>query len=108
MEKQKRTVLRPERSLFRRSAGLWGSKPRCGRIPPAKVAKPSANKVEVGRRAADEQPMGIVFKTTVAGFSEMEHAFDGAEGVLDAAADLGLDTVTNAALGPSTEKRRSA
>jgi hypothetical protein len=40
--------------------------------------------------------MGVLLETSVADLGEMEHAFDDAEGVLHAAADLGLDTVTSA------------
>ena len=40
--------------------------------------------------------MGVLFETPVADLGEMEDALDDAKDVLDAAADLGLDTVTSA------------
>ena len=68
------------------------------RIPdglrPHRSQEPSANKVQVGQRAGDEQPMGVLCETPIADLGEMKYALDDAEGVLDAAVDLRLDTVT--------------
>jgi hypothetical protein len=40
--------------------------------------------------------MGVFCETPIANLSEVKYALNDAEGVLDAAADLGLDTVTGA------------
>ncbi len=55
----------------------------------------SADDIQIGERAGDEQPMGVFLKTPIADLHEAEHTFDDVEGMFDAAADWGLDTVTS-------------
>ena len=80
---------------FRRLGGLlWPRTPFPQGLRPYRSQEPSAHEVQVGQRAGDEEPMGVLLKAPVADLGEREHAFDDAEGVLEAAANLRLDTVT--------------
>ena len=90
-----------------RSAPRWGFISLFGgllwpgtRIPdglrPCRSQQPSAHEVQIGQRTGDKEPVGVLFETPVADLGEMKDAFDDAKDVLDAAADLGLDTVTSA------------
>ena len=58
--------------------------------------EPSANKVQVGQRTGDKEPVGILLKASITDLGEMEDAFDHPEDVLDAAADLGLHAILGA------------
>ena len=90
-----------------RSAPRWGFISLFGgllwpgtRIPdelrPRRSQQASTDKVQIGQRTGDKEPVGVLFETPVADLGEMKDAFDDAKDVLDAAADLGLDTVTSA------------
>ena len=93
----KRTIPRPDRAAFCCSGGfLWPETRFPDGLRPHGSQQPSAHEVQVGQRAGDKEPMGILLKTSIADLGEMEDAFDHPEDVLDAAADLGLDTVTSA------------
>ena len=84
-----------------RSAPRWGFISLFGgllwpgtRIPdelrPRRSQQASTDKVQIGQRTGDKEPVGVLFETPVADLHEAEHAFDDAEDVLDPTADLGL------------------
>ena len=75
---------------------MWPEPRIPDRLRPRRSQQAFADEVEVGQGAGHKQPVGVLLETSVADRGEMEHAFDDAEGVLDAAANVGLDTVTSA------------
>ena len=75
---------------------MWPETRIPDRLRPERSQQAFADEVEVGQGAGHKQPMGVLLETPVADLGEMEHALDDAEGVLHAAADLGLDTVAGA------------
>ena len=58
--------------------------------------EPSANKVQVGQRTGDKEPVGILLKASITDLGEMEDALNDAEDMFDAAADLGLHAILGA------------
>ena len=97
MEKPKHAVPRPNRASLSRSMGLlWPGARIPGRLRPRRSQQAFADEVQVGQGAGHKQPMGVLLKTPVADLGETEDAFDDAEGVLHAAADLRLHAVTSA------------
>ena len=93
----KRTIPRPDRAAFCCSGGfLWPETRFPDGLRPHGSQQPSAHEVQVGQRAGDKEPMGILLKTSIADLGEMEDAFDHPEDVLDAAADLGLHAILGA------------
>ena len=97
MDKPKHAAPRPNRAFLGCSRDLLWPEPRIpDRLRPRRSQQAFADEVEVGQGAGHKQPVGVLLKTPVADIGEMEHAFDDAEGVLDAAANVGLDTVTSA------------
>ena len=82
--------------FFVRGGLLWPGTRIPDGLRPCRSQQPSAHEVQIGQRTGDKEPMGVLFETPVADLGEMKDAFDDAKDVLDAAADLGLDTVTSA------------
>ncbi len=71
---------------------LWpGTRIPDGHRPLRRSRQASTDEVEIGRRAGDEQAMSMLLKAPGADLGDVEDALDDAEGMLDAAADLGLD-----------------
>ena len=97
MDKPKHAVPRPDRAFLGCSRDLlWPETRIPDRLRPERSQQVFAREGEVGQGAGYKPPMGVLLETSVADLGEMERAFDDAEGMLHAAADLGLDTITGA------------
>ena len=84
----------PRGGRFLCSGGFLGARTRIpDGLRPQRSRQALADEVQISQGTGHEQPMGVLLKTTVTDLGEVEEALDDPEGVLDAAAGLGLYAV---------------